>query len=353
MFSQKRNKFMTKPTVSIVILNWNTREMLERFLPDVFKNSDYPGATIVVADNGSNDGSQELVRQKFPEARLIPLDKNYGFAGGYNRALQQIETTYTILLNSDVVPGSKWIEPLLVHMEKHPECAACVPKIKDLNRPVMFEYAGAAGGFIDKWGYPFCRGRIFDHLEQDHNQYDQPGEIFWGSGAALMVRTNSFNESGGLDEHFFAHMEEIDWCWRMKNRGWKISYIPQSEIFHLGGGTLNAMSSHKTYLNFRNNLFMLYRNLPEKKLRTTIFSRLILDGIAAVKFMFSGEWENTKAVYRAHRDYFKRIPSLKNERMDLQDKVSVFSHQEIYPKSLILDFFLRGKKKFSDLNFYP
>lgn len=342
---------MTKPTVSIIILNWNTRSMLERFLPEVVKNSDHPEATVVVADNGSNDGSEELVRKHFPEVKLITLDKNYGFAGGYNRALQQTETTYTVLLNSDVIPAPNWIEPLLEHMENEPGCAACVPKIKALNQPQMFEYAGAAGGFIDKWGYPFCRGRIFDRLEQDQHQYDKSGDIFWGSGAALMVRTKSYNESGGLHEHFFAHMEEIDWCWRMKNRGWKISYISESEIFHLGGGTLNAMSSHKTYLNFRNNMFMLYRNLPEKELRTTIFFRLLLDGVAAVKFLFSGEWKNTKAVCRAHRDYFKRIPTLKEERLQLQQEVTVFNHKEIYPHALIIDFFLKGKKKFSDLNF--
>lgn len=342
---------MTKPTVSIIILNWNTRSMLERFLPEVVKNSDHPAATVVVADNGSNDGSQELVKEKFPEVKLLILDKNYGFAGGYNRALQQTETTYTVLLNSDVIPAPNWIEPLLEHMENEPNYVACVPKIKDLNHPELFEYAGAAGGFIDKWGYPFCRGRIFDRLEHDRHQYDDPIDIFWGSGAALMVRTKTFNESGGLDEHFFAHMEEIDWCWRMKNRGWKISCIPSSTVFHLGGGTLNTMSSYKTYLNFRNNLFMLFKNLPEKNFRSILFFRLLLDGVAAVKFLLPGEWKNTKAVFKAHRDYFKRLPELKKDREELQKEVTVSSHKEIYPHTLILDFFLRGKKKFSDLDF--
>ncbi|WP_291860519.1 glycosyltransferase family 2 protein [Marinilabilia sp.] len=343
---------MPEPTIAIVILNWNTRSMLERFLPDVLENSKLPGATVVVADNGSNDGSGELIKQNFPEVKLLQLNKNYGFAGGYNRALNQIDATYSVLLNSDVIPGPNWLEPLVRQLENHPNCAACVPKIKDLNHPEMFEYAGAAGGFIDKWGYPFCRGRIFDRVEKDHGQYNKPGDVFWGSGAALMVRTKEFNQSGGLDEHFFAHMEEIDWCWRIKNQGMTIAYIPKSTIFHLGGGTLNAMSSHKTYLNFRNNLFMLYRNLPQNSFQSTIFVRLMLDGIAAIKFLVSGEWKNTKAVFRAHRDYFKRIPQLKKERLELQNKTTVFSHKEIYPNSLILDFFIRGRKKFSDLNFF-
>jgi GT2 family glycosyltransferase len=342
---------MADENIAVVILNWNTLDMLKSYLPKVIQNSRHPGTSVIVADNGSSDGSCELIEKEFPEVQLIRLDKNYGFAGGYNRALQQIKTKYAVLLNSDVVPASNWLPPLFDHMETSQDIAATVPKIKSLETPTMFEYAGAAGGFIDKWGYPFCRGRVFDRIEKDQHQYDEPGEIFWGSGAALMVRTKSFNESGGLDEHFFAHMEEIDWCWRMKNRGWKISYTPKSEIFHLGGGTLNAMSSHKTYLNFRNNLFMLYRNLPQKKLAPTIFFRLLLDGVAAIKYILSGEWGNTKAVYKAHRDYFKRIPELKEERLKLQQEVTVFSHKEIYPHSLILDFFLRGKKKFSDLNF--
>jgi hypothetical protein len=342
---------MPESSVAVVILNWNTRSMLERFLPDVLKNSNHPGVTVVVADNGSTDGSQELVKEKFPAVSLIRLDKNYGFAGGYNRALQQIDATYSVLLNSDVIPAPDWLMPLVRHMESTPDCAACVPKIKDLKNPEMFEYAGAAGGFIDKWGYPFCRGRIFDQIEKDHQQYNEAGDIFWGSGAALLVRTSEFNQSGGLDEHFFAHMEEIDWCWRMKNRAKSIYYIPQSEVFHLGGGTLNAMSPHKTYLNFRNNLFMLYRNLPSNKLRKTILTRLLLDGVAAIKLLISDGFGHTRAVYRAHRDYFKRIPDLRRERNNLLKNVTTTTHTEIYPQSIIMDFFLRGMKRFSDLDF--
>ncbi|MGQ1890255.1 glycosyltransferase family 2 protein [Thermophagus sp. OGC60D27] len=341
---------MPEPIVAVVILNWNTRTMLERFLPEVIKYTSHPRASIVVADNGSDDGSATLVKDKFPEVEIIQLDNNYGFAGGYNRILKQLNTPYTVLLNSDVIPGEKWLEPLIQCMEQHPDTAACVPKIKALNQPDHFEYAGAAGGFIDKWGYPFCRGRIFDVLEEDKGQYDQPDEIFWGSGAALMVRTEWYNHSGGLDEAFFAHMEEIDWCWRMKNQGLKIRYCPQSEIFHLGGGTLNVMSPRKTYLNFRNNLFMLYRNLPEKGFKKTMLIRLILDGVAALKFLLSGEFGNFAAVGKAHRHYFKSIHRLKKERIELRKNTTCKLHPEIYQGSIVFDFFFRKKHHFTDLN---
>jgi GT2 family glycosyltransferase len=342
---------MPEKKAAVVILNWNTCNMLKEFLPKVVKNSKHKDITIVVADNGSTDGSAELVKDQFPEVRLICLNENYGFAGGYNRALKQIKEPYTVLLNSDVVPAPNWLHPLIERMESLKDIAACVPKIKALENNKMFEYAGAAGGFIDKWGYPFCRGRIFNSLEEDHGQYNDSGEIFWGSGAALMVRTKSFNESGGLDEHFFAHMEEIDWCWRMKNQGMRIWYCSQSEIYHKGGGTLNAMSPHKTYLNFRNNLFMLYRNLPLNSLNKTIFIRLILDGITAARFLSSGKWSHLMAVFKAHRDFFKRKPFLKKERAGLQKKSISKNHKEIYPHSIVLDFFVKKKRRFSDLKF--
>lgn len=338
-------------STAIVILNWNTSDLLKRFLPLVINRSQYPGVEIVVADNGSTDDSASLVANTFPEVKLIRLEKNYGFAGGYNQALKQIDATYTILLNSDVEPGHNWLLPILNHMDNHPETAACVPKIKALDRQNYFEYAGAAGGFIDKWGYTFCRGRIFDNVEKDEQQYDTAGEIFWGSGAALMVRTSQFNQSGGLDEDFFAHMEEIDWCWRMKNKGKQIWYIPESEVYHLGGGTLNAISPHKTYLNFRNNLFLLYRNLPENGFRTTLFVRLLLDGVAAVKFLFSGEWSHFRAIYKAHKDFFKSIKHLKQERIALRKEVKKELHTEVYSGSIVADYFIRGKRKFSELPF--
>jgi GT2 family glycosyltransferase len=342
---------MPENNIAVVILNWNTRDMLKNYLPEVIRHSRYPGTTIVVADNGSNDGSCELIEKEFPEVQLIKLDKNYGFAGGYNRALLQIKAKYSVLLNSDVVPAPNWLPTLFRRMENNSDIAATVPKIKSMKDQSVFEYAGAAGGFIDKWGYTFCRGRIFDTLEKDERQYQESGDIFWGSGAALMVRTELFNQTLGLNEHFFAHMEEIDWCWRMKNQGLKIHYVAESEIFHLGGGTLNAMSSHKTYLNFRNNLFLLYRNLPEKGLQRKLFWRLLLDGVAALKFLLSGEFSNVRAVLRAHRDYFARLPYLRKERKILRTKVTQETHKEMYPGSIIMDYFIRGKKYFRDLNF--
>lgn len=341
---------MDEPLVAVVILNWNTRHLLEQFLPEVIRKTSHPQTTIVVADNGSTDGSAELIKIHFPEVELITLNKNYGYAGGYNRVIKQLKTPYVVLLNSDVIPASNWIEPLITCMEQNPNTVACVPKIKALNEPDHFEYAGAAGGFIDKWGYPFCRGRIFDTIEKDNGQYNKSDEIFWGSGAALMVRTKLFNQSGGLEDSFFAHMEEIDWCWRMKNQGFKIRYCPQSEIFHLGGGTLNSMSSKKTYLNFRNNLYMLYRNLPEDKLKKTILIRLFMDAFAAIKFLLNGQFRNFLAIWKAHQHFFRNIPHLKKERNRLMKKVTCHQHPEIYPKSIVLDFFLRKRRYFSELS---
>ncbi len=336
---------------AVVILNWNTCDLLKRFLPSVIKNSQHPDVEVVVADNGSTDGSTEMIKKEFPGVRLIELDKNYGFAGGYNLALESIDAEYSVLLNSDVEPAINWLPPMIQLMNSDPEIAACVPKIKALDQREKFEYAGAAGGFIDKWGYIFCRGRIFDTIEEDHHQYDTPGNIFWGSGAALMVRTKLFNESQGLDNDFFAHMEEIDWCWRMKNQGRHIWYVPQSEIYHLGGGTLNVISPRKTYLNFRNNLFMLHRNLPAKYFRRTLLIRLLLDGVAAFKFLLSAEWSNFTAVFKAHKDYFKSLDHLKTERTSLVKKIKKEDHAEIYGGSIVFDFFLKGKRKFSDLQF--
>ncbi len=338
-------------TVAVVILNWNTRDLLKQFLPLVIANSQHEEVDIVVADNGSTDGSVEMIKLNFPQIKLILLDRNYGFAGGYNRALKQIEAPYSVLLNSDVEPGRNWLTPLMEKMQSSSSIAACVPKIKCVNNRSFFEYAGAAGGFIDRLGYTFCRGRLFNEIEEDRHQYEQPGDIFWGSGAALMVQTHLFNQSGGLDNHFFAHMEEIDWCWRMKNRGLKIWYIPQSEVFHLGGGTLSNLSSRKTFLNFRNNLFMLFRNLPRKGFLKLLITRLILDGVAALKFLLSAEWKHAAAVFSAHMAFYSAIKRLRKEREDLLKEVVCDNHAEIYPKSIVYAFFFKGVKKFDDLVF--
>ncbi len=338
-------------TVAVVILNWNTIDLLRQFLPLVLEQSRQEGVEIVVADNGSTDGSVEMVQHDFPEIKLISLDRNYGFAGGYNRALKKIKAPFSVLLNSDVEPGRDWLTPLIKQMQSNPTIAACVPKIKYLKKRTSFEYAGAAGGFIDRLGYTFCRGRIFNEIEEDRQQYDQSGEIFWGSGAALMVQTPLFNQSGGLDEHFFAHMEEIDWCWRMKNRGLKIWYVSQSEVFHLGGGTLSHLSSRKTFLNFRNNLYLLYHNLPQKGFYKTMLFRLLLDGVAALKFFFSAEWKHAAAIFSAHMAFYKALGRLRNERTVLLKQAVKNNHSEIYSKSIVYAFFFRGIKKFNDLVF--
>ena len=342
---------MSHPQTSVVILNWNTRGLLERFLPEVIKNSREPGVEIVVADNGSTDGSVPMLQKKFPEVRIVQLEKNFGFAGGYNRILQQIKTPYTLLLNSDVAPGADWLPPLIQCMEDQPEIAACVPKIKSAQNPEMFEYAGAAGGFIDKLGYTFCRGRIFDTLEKDHGQYNASTPVFWASGAALMVRTREYVESGGLNEHFFAHMEEIDWCWRMKNQGKTIQYIPRSTIFHLGGGTLNALSPRKNFLNFRNNLYMLYRNLPEGKVWGIILQRILMDYLAAVRFLASGKSGHFWTIIQAHNAFFRNMSRLKKERNQLKQKVTRPNHPETYTRSIVFDYFFKDRKYFSSLKF--
>ncbi len=345
------NSTPNRARVAVIILNWNTRPLLQRFLPLVIARTPQQYAEIVVADNGSTDGSAGMVKADFPGVRILRLDKNYGFAGGYNRALKQIEAPYTVLLNSDVEPGENWLPPMIDWMDSNPDYAACMPKIKALDNRSFFEYAGAAGGFIDRLGYTFCRGRLFNVIEEDVQQYNTSGEVFWASGAALMVQSRLFNQSGGLDEHFFAHMEEIDWCWRMKNQGYKIGYVAQSEVYHLGGGTLSNMSSRKTMLNFRNNLFMLFRNLPEPKFHRRLLTRMILDAVAALKFMFSGEWRHAGAVFSAHMTFYRALRRLREERTLLNKKVENMNETGIYPRSIVYDFFVHDKKKFSQLSF--
>ena len=233
--------------VSIVILNWNGRKHLERFLPDLLHHTTHPDAEIVVADNGSEDDSLEFLKKEHPRIRIIELEKNYGFSGGYNRAMEQVDARYMLLLNSDIEVTGGWLEPMLEALEKDEELGACVPRIMDFNRRSYFEYAGAAGGFIDRLGYPFCRGRIFDQLEEDQGQYDQACDLFWGSGACLMVRSDLYRDSGGLDEQFFAHMEEIDLCWRLQRMGYRIGFIPDSTVYHVGGATLQRGNSFKPF----------------------------------------------------------------------------------------------------------
>jgi GT2 family glycosyltransferase len=339
--------------VSIVILNWNGIHFLRRFLPALTAHSRMEGCEIVVADNASSDGSLAFLESEYPDIRLISLEKNFGFAGGYNRALAQIDSTYFLLLNSDIEVTPGWLAPLVGHIEENKDCAACTPKIKDQNRRNLFEYAGAAGGFIDRFGYPFCRGRIFSHLEEDRGQYDQIAEVFWGSGACLLVRSDSFREAGGLDEHFFAHMEEIDLCWRFRRMGRSVTYIPASAVYHVGGGTLSQGHPRKTFLNFRNNLLLLHKNLPKEKRWRVLLIRMVLDGISALRFLAVGSPHDFLAVVRAHFAYYGMKHLYKGTGQFAHPKDFAFLASLIYPRSIAVDYFIRRKKVFGSLGWIP
>ncbi|CAN5574761.1 glycosyltransferase family 2 protein [soil metagenome] len=335
--------------IAVVILNWNGRNLLRQFLPSVIRNSGV--AEIVVADNASTDDSCELLRKEFPGVRQILNKRNLGFAGGYNEALKNIQADYFILLNSDVEVTPGWIVPVIEMMEHDLSIAAAQPKILSHADPGSFEYAGAAGGFIDKYGYPFCRGRIFDRIEKDNGQYDDAKRIFWATGACMFVRSSTFYEAKGFDETFFAHMEEIDLCWRLQKAGGTIWYCPQSSVLHVGGGTLNKSNPHKTYLNFRNNLLMLYKNLPLKEFNKVYRFRMSFDFIAALKFVAgTGKLADTKAVLRAHSDFRKMKNGL--AKFSLENESSTQKIRGVvYPKSILKAFYMEGRKFFSGLDF--
>jgi hypothetical protein len=287
--------------ISVIILNWNGAAMLRRYLPSVVANT--PEAEIIVADNGSTDDSLAVLANEFPSVRTIVLDRNYGFAEGYNRAIALIDSEYVVLLNSDVEVTSNWLAPLLAYMDTHPDVAAVQPKIRSDRNRAFFEHAGAAGGFINALGYPYCRGRVLWKVEQDHGQYDTPVEVDWTSGACMCVRTKIYKDLGGLDAAFFAHMEEIDLCWRMRNAGWKLACVPDSTVYHLGGGALSYDSPRKTYLNHRNNLLMIYKN--KKHPFGVLFVRFFLDYAAAFFYLLQGRWGAFKAVFAARWDYHR------------------------------------------------
>lgn len=332
--------------IAVVILNWNGKHMMERFLPSVTAHTT-GDAEVVIADNGSTDDSIEFLRTHYPALRIIQLDKNYGFAEGYNRALAQIEADYYVLLNDDVEVAPNWIEPVIAQMQQNEKTAICQPKLLMFDQRDTFEYAGGAGGFIDSYGYPFCRGRMFNIVEKDHGQYDDPCEIFWASGAAMFVRADVWKELGGLDGDFFAHMEEIDFCWRAKNAGYRVEYCPQSVVYHVGGGTLPKSNPRKTYLNFRNNTAMLYKNLPSGRRCRVMTVRRLLDYVAAVKFLIGGNKGEFNAVFEAHKAFRKTKKIYRQKREQIQ-------HQEvscIYNGWLLLQYYLLNKKHFSDLNF--
>ena len=335
--------------VSIIILNWNGKAHLEHFLPALVRHTTHPRAEIVVADNGSTDGSLEFLRTEYPRIRIIELGRNHGFSGGYNLAAAQTDARYMLLLNSDIEVTEGWLDPMLELMEKDLEVAACTPKLRDYKRRTHFEYAGAAGGYLDRYGYPFCRGRIFDHLEQDQGQYDQEADIFWGSGACLMVRMDLFRESGGLDEAFFAHMEEIDLCWRFQRMGYRIRFVPASTVFHVGGATLQRGNPMKTFLNFRNNLLLLYKNLPAGIRVRTMLIRMILDAVSALRFLVQGAFSDFWAVFRAHMGFYgmkSAYKGIKNKHKTFENSVLA---SRIYQGSIVFDFFLRKKKSYRDL----
>ena len=312
---------MKKP-VAVIILNWNGEKLLGEFLPSVDRFTPRRIADVIVADNGSTDGSLGLLRRDFPDVAVLPFDKNLGFAAGYNRALRETGYRYTVLLNSDVAVKDDWLTPLFDYMEAHPDVAACQPKIRSYRNPAMFEYAGAAGGFLDRNGYPYCRGRIFASVEPDNGQYDDTVDVDWASGACLMVRTADYEAVGGLDASFFAHMEEIDLCWRLLRTGRRVVAVGDAAVFHLGGGSLPAENPRKTYLNFRNNLLMLRKNLPAGRRRSALIRRRLLDTVAWAKMMATLDFANASAVLKAHRDYRRMAKELHESEFESEADIN-------------------------------
>lgn len=334
------------PSVAVVILNWNGVELLKSFLPKVVK-SNYPNLQVIVGDNASTDTSVAYVQEEFPTVRIIKNPVNLGFAGGYNEILKQVEADYFVLLNSDVLVPEHWIQPVIDLMEADPLVAAAQPKIKWFKEQGSFEYAGAAGGLLDRFGFPFCRGRIFNVIEQDEGQYNDNCEIFWASGAALFVKKHCWEEVGGLDADFFAHMEEIDVCWRLKNLGYKIMYCHDAEVFHVGGATLNAENPHKTFLNFRNNLYILHKNLPAAELPMMIFCRIWIDFVAWIHFVLTGKPKFAWAVSKAHFQFFRYFFKTAAKRTAKQ--VPFMELTGVYHSSVVWSFFIKGYRKFSQL----
>ena len=362
---------------AVVILNWNTEGFLKEFLPSLLRSVEkVEGAEVVVADNASTDGSMKVMAEMFPGVKTLTFDKNYGFTGGYNKAFDELYQTdrpeYFILINSDIEVTDDWLEPLVEWMDRHPECGACAPKLHSFQEREKFEYAGAAGGYIDRFGYPFCRGRVLKRLETDHGQYDSPADVMWATGACLLVRSSVYKDLGGLDDRFFAHMEEIDMCWRMQLEGWKVTVVPQSLVYHVGGGTLPASSPFKLFLNFRNNLLMLDNNLAKtfaleecrkgrpavkaasKALRRAgrrIFMRKCLDWMSAAVYALTFNFKNAKAVCKAHKQY--RALTRKADAAALEQYLSGYQEKAhvngIWSKWIILQSMLKGERIFGHI----
>jgi len=337
------------PKIAIVILNWNGEKLLQQFLPSVIEFSKGDFTEIIVADNGSTDDSLVVLASEFPEVKVLDLRQNYGFARGYNEALKQVEADYLVILNSDVEVTDGWLNSSIRLMEADETIAAVQPKILSYHQKTHFEYAGAAGGFIDRFGYPFCRGRIFDEVEPDNGQYDTITDVFWATGACLFVRAKSFHEAGGFDADFWAHMEEIDLCWRLKNRGYRIVFTPESAVYHVGGGTLSYDNPHKLYLNFRNNLWLLYKNLPSNQLLTTLFIRMVLDGVAAFKLLAELNLNGIRSVLKAHFHFYKSLPELHRKRILTRPGKGKTLPLEILRKSIVFQFYFRKRKSFNEI----
>ena len=328
---------------AVVILNWNGRHFLEKYLPFVELYSQLPNVRIIVADNASTDDSLSYLEAHHPNACIIRLDDNYGFAEGYNKALRQVEADYYVLLNSDVEVSEGWLQPMIDLMRQKPDIAACMPKIRSIADRSSFEYAGAAGGFIDRFGYVFCRGRMFHTVEKDSGQYDSEIEIFWATGACCMINAKLFHAMGGFDAVFFAHMEEIDLCWRLKNAGYTVWQTPRSVVYHVGGGMLPQTSQFKTFLNYRNNLLMMYKNLPSKSRKRILNIRMLLDGISALHSLMKGDVSVLKAVWKAHKSYRK----LRRKYCKTATPASYPSC--VYQQSVVYQYFIKGKKNFFKL----
>ncbi len=338
---------MNKPKVAVVIVHWNRQNLLSQFLPALMQSS-YSNLEIYLADNASTDDSVAYVKEYFPTIRIVELANNYGYAGGYNRALKFINADYYVLLNNDIEVPSGWIEPVIDYLEKNQNVAAAQPKMLDFMHRNKFEYAGACGGMMDYLGYAFCRGRLFEDLEEDKGQYDSIQHIFWATGACLFIRSKAFHDVGGFDEHFFAHMEEIDLCWRLQLEGYQLAVIPQSYVYHLGGGTLNKMNAHKTFLNFRNNLIMLTKNLPVSTLLWLIPVRSFLDLLSSIHFLTTGRWQYSLAVHKAHTAYFFNLRKWFSLRSKNTKPMSILTG--LYHKSIVWQFFIKKKRIYSSLD---
>jgi len=334
---------------AVVILNWNGQKLLERFLPVLLTHTPAESAEIIIADNGSTDDSVSFLAARYPQIRRILLDKNYGFAEGYNRALSQLEHEYVVLLNSDVEVGEHWLETAIDYLDAHQEVAALQPKLLDYKDKTSFEYAGASGGFIDIYGYPFCRGRIFTTVEKDESQYDNPAKVFWATGACLFIRLKDYHETGGLDKNFFAHQEEIDLCWRLKARGKKIVCLPQSAVYHVGGATLKMEHPRKTFLNFRNNLLMVYKNLPEKYYGKVMFLRLFLDYLAALQFLLKGYPANAWSVVKARRDFNRQKKDYQSIRKENLEKTIDELPSGLLLRSLLWSYYIKNQKTYKQI----